>query len=142
MSFCAFSSLKMCSISSSGDNPIVFPLSIWGHSFKFPYYLFHGILRGRGKFIFHILFSTSKQSDSSGIECFVSLYCSHTAVHHIIPLCSLPGFDDQPKSCLDLSSLAIGRIFVSLLFLKFNFVFFYWKIIDLQCCSGLCCTSM
>ena len=50
--FCAFSFLNICSISSLADNPILFFLSLWGHSLKFHYYLFHSILR-RGEWVIY-----------------------------------------------------------------------------------------
>ena len=68
----------------------------------------------------HFLFSTSKQSNGSEIECFVSLYCNHIAVHHITPLCEVSlNLDHQPESCVDLFFLASSQGLSLSFFLKF-----------------------
>ena len=65
-------------------------------------------------FMLHFLFSTPKQSDGFGecfvVECFVSLYCSHIAVHHIAPLCEVSlNLNHQSEPCLDLFFLASSQ---------------------------------
>lgn len=120
-SFCAFSFLNICSISLLADNPILFFLKnfkilkiydpLLGHSLKFHYYFFTAYWGQENEsFIFHFLSSTPKQSDSSGVEYFVILYCNHIAVHHIAPLCEVSqNLDHQPESCLDLFFLVSSQ---------------------------------